>query len=123
MEMHPGKDPGRMVDMQVVITETQFLGSPIGDFLGHVHERGGFQIKGSIRFVTGDADILTELVTFSSDYVHTANLAFASAKLALITENFKFLGRIQELVHHPREQAPDQGENGEKDNQGAQDHQ
>ena len=38
MEMHPGKHPGDVMDVQVVIAETQLLGRPIGDFLRHVHE-------------------------------------------------------------------------------------
>ena len=70
MEMHPGQHPGHVVDMQVVIAESQFLGGPIGDFLGHVHEGGRFQVERCVRVVARDADILAEFVTFSSDFAH-----------------------------------------------------
>ena len=77
MEMHPGQDPGTMVDMQVIITESQTLGGPIGDFLGQVHERRRFQEKRGIGVIAGDTDVLKELVTFFFNVAHTCTTTFA----------------------------------------------
>ena len=59
-----------MVDMQGIVAETQFLGGPIGNFLGHVHERSRLQDHIGVRLVAGDANVLAKLVAFSLNRTH-----------------------------------------------------
>ena len=92
MDMHAGKDPGDMMDVQRVVAETQFLGSPIRDFLGQVHKSGRLQEGFTVGLVARDADILAKFVTFSADRSHIS--IFCAAKLTLFAENVKFFGRI-----------------------------
>ena len=59
-----------MVDMQGIVAETQLLGGPVGNLLGHVHERSWLQDHIGICLVTGDANVLAKLVAFSLNRTH-----------------------------------------------------
>ena len=70
VDVHAAEHPGRMVDMEGIVAESQLLGGPIGNFLGQVHKCGGPELQLAVRLVARDGNILSEFVSFSTNRLH-----------------------------------------------------